>query len=308
MKSQEPATSPPTAWHPLFGWVLRAILPKDRSQIHAEFQLNLLPLRNDYVVIQSTPGSPLLSSGPLSTITQYFGWFTVLELTGPTSSLRREDWLYSLGSTHLFCAAQGIFNPKHAHIIRIASRLTAPFIDQAHAYQGEFVTLAKGIHQVTGQPHPTFCIETDLVEEPLLRLFSPLFLKDPKAVFDLLTQEERAIFYQVYREIEQFKADPQAALKYADYEVFQMSMQEMVASFLKSLPAEEVLRHYNAEERLRGLPAEERLRGLPVEERLRGLPAKDRLKGLDVQDIASLSEEEREHLRRLLASQEKGEA
>jgi hypothetical protein len=244
-----------------------------------------------------------------------------VELTGPTSALRREDWLYSMGCAPLFCAAQGIWDPRHVHVIRVASRLTEPFVQQVRAYGGQMATLAPGIHQIKGPAHPCYCVETELVQEPILRLFSPTFLRDPKGVYDLLSEEERAIFIQVYREVEQFKADPQAALKYADYEVFKMSMQEMVTSLLKGLPteevlrhydaqevlrhydAQEVLRHYDAQERLKGLPAQERLKGLPAQERLEGLPAQERLEGLPAEEIlAGLSPEARERLRRLLSS------
>lgn len=105
----------------------------------------------------------------------------------------------------------------------------------------------------------------------MLKLFSRSFLRDPRGLFSLLDDAERSIFVQVYGQVEQFKREPQAPLRYEDFEEFAMSMQEFVAAMLAQMSPEDRLRGLSPEERLKGLAPEEWLRGVSPEDLARGL-------------------------------------
>lgn len=145
------------------------------------------------------------------------------------------------------------------------------------AYGGAFVPLEPGVWAVEGLEHRLYCVETAAAADRALRLFSPEFLQRPGALFSLLSEQERAMFMEVYNEVWQFRHDPQAPLRFADFEEFAMNSKEIFRQIMAKTPPEE---------RMEGLPPEERVKGLAPEERLLGL-----------------SEEERERLLKLLLAQ-----
>jgi hypothetical protein len=277
-----------TAWHPMFVSVLRHILPPRRYRILSEHQLNFQPLRIDVVVVRRDRSGRPPRTPVLAALTHLLGPITLIELKGPTDHLRRTDFLVLLAYAALFCARHRIQRPAQVHLMVVASRLTPAFREQVQAYRGTFSEIAPGVHEVKGLDYALYCLETEIAGDHILHLFSPSFVQDPSRAFSLLTDDERAIFRQVYREVEQFTRDPRAPLEYADYEVFTMSVEEFAEEIIASMPPERLLRHVPVKERLKGLSPEERLKGLSPEERLKGLSPEERLKGLTPRERARL--------------------
>jgi hypothetical protein len=268
-----------TAWHPIVADVLSQILPPARGyEVIAELQLNYQPLRADYVVIRKDRLAQPASS-VMAPLTRLLGPCNLIELTGPTSTLQADDFRWILVYAPLLCIKLRISDPQEVRLFTVAGRLTGEFQQQAERYRGTFHPVEAGVHEVRGLDHVLYCIETEVAGDPILRLLSPRFLKDPVGLFGLLSEEEKAIFWMIHERIEQFRKDPQTALKYPDWKEIAMTEQEFTDRFLARL---------SPEERLKGLPPEELLKRVPPEERLKGLSPEERLKGLSPEEMARL--------------------
>jgi hypothetical protein len=295
-KGQQRVVVHRTAWHPIMAEVLSLILPPWRGyEVLSEYQLSFQPLRCDYVVVRkdrlATPESAVLSP-----LTRLLGDYTGIELTGPTSVLTGEDFCYAkLYASLLFVRLLGQRKVKalgSVRSIQVASRLTESYREMVKQHQGTLEGVEPGVYEITGQEYKMYCIETEVAGDHLLRLLSPLYLKDPSGLFALLSEEEKAIFYLIADRIEQFKQDPRVEQKYPDWKEIAMTTQEFM---------EKMLSRMSPEQRLKGLSWEARLQGLPAEARLQGLPAEARLQGLSLEDrLTDLSPEQREALKKLL--------
>src|SRR5262249_54108247 len=96
----------------------------------------------------------------------------------------------------------------------------------------------------------------------LLRATSRSFLRDPMAAVPLLTGVERRMLMEIVDDMRQFRQDPMARLRYADYDEVNMSLEQFMEAMIEKFPPEI---------RLKGLAPEERVKGLAPEERVKGL-------------------------------------
>ena len=292
-----------TAWHPLYISLLRLVLPRQAFKVRSEVLLSQQPLRVDYVVVRRrllpAPNDP----GPLLTSRLFYeAELTLGEIKGPRDVLEARDFQWQLGYAAHLSALEEIRDPSKLQLMTVAGRLSPPFREQALAYGAAFVELEPGLHLARGPLHRHLVVETEVVADPLLRLFSQASLRRPESLWaELLTTEQRAILVQLCSDVEQFRRKPQLRMRYADYEEVAMSLEESIEKLLKILSAEERMKGLPAEERMKGLPAEERMKGLPAEERMKGLPVEERVKGLSTEELLrGLSAEQRELLRQQL--------
>ena len=110
-------------------------------------------------------------------------------------------------------------------------------------------------------------IETDVVsgpDEPILTLFSRVFLRDRRRIIDRMKQagHDRLLQY-VIQQLSQFRsAGKEFTMQHADTETMDATFEELRAQIIKEAPPEELLRVLSPEERLSVLSPEELAKGL----------------------------------------------
>ena len=141
----------------------------------------------------------------------------------------------------------------------------------------------------------------------MLALFSPLILQDPHAIMKILTESgHTALMYYILQQIQQFQLRREDfVMQHTAVEYMDQVSEELKASVIAAIPAEDRLRGLSVKERLQGLPTEEFLRGLTPEELLQGLPPEEILKHLTSEGrLEQLGKEQLARLRKMLERDE----
>jgi hypothetical protein len=257
-KTPTPPVQRRTAWHPIFVFTLRQVLPRGGFTVRSELQLNHQPLRVDIVIVRR--GQRGVLPRLMQALVRRFGPITLIEFKGPTDPLKPADFQRLLAYAELYCLQAGIKEPRQVHLMMVATRLPRAVVRMMEAYGGRVAQEAPGVWAVRGLAHPLYCIETRAAGDHVLRFFSPDMLRRPRALMTLLDAEERGIFRAIYNEVEQFKRDPQKALRYAKMEELIMSLDELYDEIIANIPPERRLKGLKPEDRLKGLSRAERAR------------------------------------------------
>jgi hypothetical protein len=268
-------------------------------EVRGEVQLTEQPLRLDLLVVRRRQLLPLGDLALKTARLFYEAEQTIAEIKGPTQRLSGQDFQALMVHAWEYGCHIDLADPGRLQLVLLASRLTAPFRRRAEAYGGVFGVVEPGLWRLDGLAHRVYVVETEVVDDPLLRFFSEELLRRPRAVFEgLETEEQRRLMVELFAEVEQLKRRPLARMSYIDYKEFEMNFEESL---------EQLLRRMSPATRRRVMPVdlltpEERLEGLKPEERLAGLKLEERLAGLKLEDlVARLKPEEREALRALLS-------
>lgn len=286
----------PTAWHPPFVVALRAVLSAKAYEIVAELQLNQQPQRID-VVIRLLDAPPPDPGGPLAPLVRHLGPITLVEFKGPSAVLRADDLLVLLGYSYQYRCLHRVLHERPCprgdlHLMVVADHLTQPFRDAVKDEGGRLVEESPGVHVATGLAYSLCVVETSVVGDGVLAIFSQRMTRRPRDLFASLTPDERVVFRMVYSEVKRFQTDHSLALKYEDTEEMTMSLEELMDEMLDDAPKEKLLKHLSPKDLRKGFSPEDLANQLSPEERLRGLSP---------EDLQQLSPEARERLKQLLA-------
>jgi hypothetical protein len=312
-----------TWWHPLLVRLLDMEL-RGAYEVRDEVNVGVMPLRVDIVLIRRRDGRlPESAARELSALVKCLNQFTLIEFKGPTDSLETGDLDYLFGCAHLFRAQQR----QPIHHTELTLIVLAPSLNQAVlddlARSGMTADEDEpGIHRINGPVFTTWLIETDRItgpDEPVLSLFSRVFLRERQRIMDEISRQgfQHVLMY-VLQQVQQFqRAGEGFGMSHSDVEVMNRVTDELVASVLQAIPAEdrvrgistkEILSNISAEEILSNVSTEEILSRVSTEDRLRGLSADDILRRLSAEDVLlGLSKDELKRLRALL-DQEKEES
>jgi hypothetical protein len=275
--SPEPAKAQPSAtpgkirtwWHPLLANLLRWQLG-NHYHLEEEVPVGQKPLQIDILLLLKEQGElPLSARQILAGLVEYLGDLTLLEFKSPSDTLRAGDFQTFLAYALLYRAQnQPLLEPSKLHLIVLAPRLTRPYQEELRVLGVTAQQQEPGIWRLQGGlvVHPTWVLETEELaglDHPLLTLFSPTFLANRLATYDLLRQGGYTnVVVYLAQQIHQFR------LRGKEFAMQHLGTEDELKQVLRDL-----LATMAPEERLEGLSPEERLRGLSPEdlERLRQL-------------------------------------
>ena|ERR1700677_1576672 len=153
------------------------------------------------------------------------------------------------------------------HLAVLAPRVTGPYRDEAQALGMTALSEEPGVWRLQGGAaiFPMRVLETEVLtglNHPLLTVFSPQVIHQPRLVYDNLTQAgytDMAVY--MFQQIRHFSESRK------EFVMQHLGFDEIAMEIFKNTPLEIRLRSMTTEERLKGLSAEERLKGLSPEER-----------------------------------------
>ncbi len=106
MKKEQRNNQPYTAWHPIFEYILKQILPEDVFDIQSEFSVGTLPLKIDFIVIKKIKDIRAELPAFLDFINDYE--YTVIEYKNPEYYYKFHDMLKLSSYSFLFLIQKGI--------------------------------------------------------------------------------------------------------------------------------------------------------------------------------------------------------
>ncbi len=271
---QPPAATPGktrTWWHPLLANLLRWQLGS-HYHLEEEVPVGLKPLQIDILLLQKEQGElPAGARQVLAGLVEYLGERTLLEFKSPSDTLRAGDFQTFLAYALLYRAQnQPLLEPGRLHLLVLAPRLTRPYREEMQVLGVTAQQQEPGIWSLQGGPvvHPTWVLETEALagpSHPLLTLFSPKFLEDRVAVYDILSQGGYTnLVVYLAQQVHQFR------LQGKEFAMQHLGANEEFRKVMRDLW--DVM---SPEEREEVWPVRERLKGLSLEERLEGLTPDD---------------------------------
>ncbi len=286
-----------TWWHPLLVSVVD-YLSEGVFDVQEEMAVGQLPLRVDFAMLWNERRDlPPALKRDLAVLAERMERYNLVEYKAPTDHLEYGDLSTLIGCAYLFLGQQR--KPLHHSEVRLfllVPAITAGFEQEVAALGLSARAEQPGVTIVGGDVFPVWVIETVIAgrQHPLLALFSPLILQDPRAIMKVLSESgHTALLYYILQQIQQFQFRREDfAMQHTAVEYMDEVSEELKASVIAAIPAKDRLRGLTAEQILECVSLKEILADLPAEERLRGLPAEERLRGL--------SPAERRRLRDLL--------
>jgi hypothetical protein len=251
----------------LLAQIIRHVLGTS-CEVREEVSVGRMPFRLDIVVVRGTGSLPEQALQELPAVSQRLNRITIIEFTGPTDALEHGDFDAQQAHVHLFRGEQT--EPLDTHdmtLIILAPSVTEAFRQDVRLAHCTLEEAERGIHRLSGPLFTTWVIETDLVagvKEPILSLFSRVFLDDCQRIITELSEHGyEDVLWFAFQQIEQFRTLREAfAMQHKDTETMDRVRKELIDSVLRMLPAEDRLRGLSPEERLQGIPPEDRLRGI----------------------------------------------
>jgi hypothetical protein len=265
-----------TWWHPLLAQLLRYVFGT-ACEVREEVSVGRMPYRLDMVVVRGQGALPEQASRELPAISQRLNRFTVIEFTGPTDLLEHGDFDTQRAHVHLFRGQQteGI-DSDDITLIVVAPSLSEAFRQDVRLTHYALEETEHGIRRLLGPPFATWVIETDVVagvQEPILSLFSSVFLRDQRSIIQELSEHGyQDVLSFACQQIEQFRKFYEGfAMQHKDVKVMDRVREELINVLLPMLPPKDRLRGLSPSERREGIPPEEWLKGIPPEEIIRAL-------------------------------------
>ena len=158
-----------TAWHPLFVRALVRTFPARYFRVLGEYQLNWQPMRLDSVIVKKRSPPPGFDPGALRPIYDHLGETTLIELKGATVSLDWRDLIVFLAAADLYCASEGIRDPRRLCLMMVASRITPRFKKRIRLRDG--APEESAISAVQQGTQPGHIIRRQALESVFCRLF-----------------------------------------------------------------------------------------------------------------------------------------
>jgi hypothetical protein len=289
--SNELSAKPPgkvrTWWHPLLAGLLRWQL-SPAYQVSEEVPVGTKPLQIDILLLRRESGElPDSVKKLLAGIAEHLNDYTLLELKGPTDTLRAGDFRTLVAYAHLYCAQMvPLLEPGRLSLLVLAPRLTRPYRDELRACGVAAQAESPGTWRLEGPlMYPLWVLETEALaggEHPLLTVFSPAMLKERRRVLrELRLGGHEELLVYMAQQIQQFHV---AGEEFAMQHLGTQELEQMKHDLWREIRDE-----MTPQERLEGLSPEERLEGLSPEELL-----------------AALTPEQRERLRAMLQQPPQG--
>ncbi len=272
-KTKKSADAPQrTWWHPviakLFAWLLR-----HGYRSEEEVTTGSLPKSIDLLTRRQASGklSDWVQKAAPSVFSR-LNVYTLFELKGPTSALRKGDMALMLERAFGWHARQKR-KPGHKEVtlIFVAPRLTKGFESELSLLGMRAVEKQAGVHWIEGVPFEIWVIST--IEgakrsEPLLSVMSPQFLKKPHTIIDNLAGSGYVeLLSFVIRQVRQFRAaNPKLPIPKIEISDMNQFTQDMERRIIEMLGPEHVASLLSVEDRMKGVPVEERIKGVPIED------------------------------------------
>jgi hypothetical protein len=273
-----------TWWHALLVRLLDHVLSA-RYEVRDEVPIGRMPLRIDIVLIRRENGEiPEHLARELRLIAERLNQWTLVEFKGPTDTLECGDLDQLLACAHLFCAQQPqAIASSDLTLIILAPGPTDGFREELNLRGWRAPRRKRGLYRIRGPVFETWLISADEItgpEEPVLSLFSRVFLRDRRGIMQQLQEAGYGnLLSYVLQQIEQFKqAGEQFMIQHKDTETMEEIGRAVRAHVFETASPDELL------EVLRRVPVEERLRGIPADE------LDDALAGLSKEELARLRE------------------
>jgi hypothetical protein len=274
--NESDASKPPgktrTWWHALLVRLLDHVLSAS-YEIRDEVPIGKLPLRIDIVLIRREDGRiPEHLTQELRTVAERLNQWTLVEFKGPTDTLQCGDLDRLLACAHLFCAQQAqTIASSDLTLIILAPGPTDGFREELKLRGWKAPKRKRGLYRIRDPAFETWLISADEItgpDEPVLSLFSRVFLRDRRGIMQQLQEAGYGdLLSYVLQQIEQFKqVGEQFMIQHKDTEVMDDTARDFVelalkiaspADRLRGIPADEVLRHISLEDLVAGLSQEE---------------------------------------------------
>jgi hypothetical protein len=286
--ASESAPRPPgkvrTWWHPLLAGLLRWQLGS-AYQVSEEVPVGTKPLQIDILLLRREGGElPEAVRRMLAGIADHLNEYTLLELKGPTDTLRAGDFRTLLAYAHLYCAQTApLMDPARMNLVVLAPRLTKPYRNELRTCGVTAQREAPGTWRLVGPAmYGVWLLETQTLaggEHSLLTVFSPAMLKQWRPVVRELTAGgyQELVVYMM-QQIEQFhSAGEKFAMQHMGTKEMEKLRRELWRAVAKEMAprelVEELRETLSPEELATALSPEELAAALPPEqrERLRAL-------------------------------------
>ncbi len=291
-----------TWWHPLLAGLLRWQLGS-AYQVSEEVNVGTKPLQIDILLLRREGGElPESVRRLLAGIAEHLNEYTLLELKGPTDTLRAGDFRTLLAYAHLYCAQTvPLLEPGRLNLLVLAPRLTKPYRDELEACGVTAQLEAPGAWRLQGPVmYAVWLLETQTLaggEHPLLTVFSPAMLKErPRVVTELNACGYQELVVYMVQQIQQFHAAGEKfAMQHMGMKEMEQIRRDLWREIAKEMAPRELL------EELRETLSPEQLAAALSPEQLAALSPEQLAAALSPEQLAAaLSPEQRERLRALL--------